>query len=281
MCHLSIESLIVNTLQSSRRRLTRLDLQRRLTRRHGVDTGKAKAAIDLLLRRNEIAYSYHFGCTFLELSYNKPIRVTDAIVVKPPWCSFNANPEDVVIDMNAGASFGTGQHPTTRLSLQGLDFLFRKENIIKNRKNERVLDTGTGSGILIIAAIKLGMAAGVGLDLDPCALAEARENVLTNGLESRIRISHEPVEDIRTEFFLTIANLRLPSLDRLFSHLLNCTMQNGYILLSGIKVEELALFQNVTQKAGRVDAVWQANALGWSAVTFKKRSASEGCRSLF
>jgi len=272
MYHLSIETLILNTLRSSRRRLTRLDLQRRLTRRHGVDAGKAKAAIDLLLRKNEISYSYQFGCTFLELSYNRPIRVTDAIVVKPPWCSFNAKPKDVVIDMNPGASFGTGQHPTTRLSLQGLDFLFEKENIIKK---ERVLDIGTGSGILIIAAIKLGMTAGVGLDLDPCALVEARENIVSNGLESRIRISDEPVEDIREEFFLTIANLRLPTLDRLFSHLLDCTMQNGYILLSGIKAEELALFQDVRQKAGGIDAVWRAKSLGWSAVAFKKRSAFE------
>ena len=114
----------------------------------------------------------------------------------------------------------------------------------------------------------------MGLDLDPCALAEARENVAQNGLADRIRVSDAPVETLKGRFFLILANLRLPTIERLFPQMLKRTEKNGFMLLSGIKDKELEPFRMDKERIDGVESVWQARSLGWGAVAFQKRPAS-------
>jgi ribosomal protein L11 methyltransferase len=102
------------------------------------------------------------------------------IVVKPSWQDYAAAQDDVVIELDPGLAFGTGLHPSTRLCLEATeDYL---------QPGDRVLDVGTGSGILAIAAAKLGAAHIVALDVDAMALEVARENAVRNGVAQAISL---------------------------------------------------------------------------------------------
>ena len=89
----------------------------------------------------------------------KPLRVGRRLVVKPSWEEYAPRPDDLVLELDPGMAFGTGAHPTTQLCLEVL------EDVV--RPGERVLDFGTGSGILALAAARLGAGPVVGLDIDP------------------------------------------------------------------------------------------------------------------
>jgi ribosomal protein L11 methyltransferase len=112
--------------------------------------------------------------------YFKPLRVGRRMVVKPSWEEYAARPEDLVLELDPGMAFGTGAHPTTQLCLETL------EEVV--RPGDRVLDFGTGSGILAIAAARLGAQLVIGLDIDPVAAGAAELNVTGNCLRDRVRI---------------------------------------------------------------------------------------------
>jgi ribosomal protein L11 methyltransferase len=101
-------------------------------------------------------------------------RIGQRFVVKPSWREYTSQPGDVVIELDPGMAFGTGLHPTTQMCLLALEKHLRP--------GDRVLDLGTGSGILAIAAAKLGAAACLATDIDPVAVESARANVAANGV---------------------------------------------------------------------------------------------------
>jgi ribosomal protein L11 methyltransferase len=243
---------------------------RYLVRQQGLNPRLVKSAIENLLIKNEIAYSYQFGSSFLEVSFNRPVRISKTLVVKPPECSYPEVFDQIVIDMIPGAAFGSGQHPTTQLALEGLDFLIHEKKITSNQQDTTVLDIGTGSGILLIAAIKLGMISGVGIDIDPCARAEARTNVALNGIQTRVRITETPIENIAVQYFLIMANLRYPTIDQLFPRFMDCLRANGFFLLSGIKTEEVGELQKTMQRTATLKSIWQSKKNGWTAMAIKK-----------
>ena len=276
-----LETRIIDAIQSAEYRWTRPELTRYLVRRWGVAPRMARSAIDNLLQKNEIAYTYQFGSSFLEISYNKPVRVSNTIVIKPPGCSYPETSDHILIDMMPGASFGSGQHPSTQLALKGMDFLVHEKNVLENQKKPTVLDVGTGSGILLIAAIKLGFFSGMGIDIDPCARAEARQNAALNGLETHVKISDRPIESLGSNFFMITANLRLPTIDRLLQQLFDGIGTHGFLVLSGIKVAELNLLKRAVQPIAAVEPVWQAEKQGWAALAIKKRSVFDKNTDLF
>lgn len=104
----------------------------------------------------------------------KPFRIDDTIVIKPTWEEYEAEADDIVIDIDPGVSFGTGAHETTRLCISSL-----KKHL---RRGAVVLDAGSGSGILSIIAMRLGAKQTVGIDIDPLATATAKENAIVNGI---------------------------------------------------------------------------------------------------
>lgn len=108
-------------------------------------------------------------------------RLGERIVIVPSWLEYTSQPAEVVLHLDPGMAFGTGLHPTTRLCLRLLEKLVHAES--------HILDLGTGSGILAIAAAKLGAASVLALDNDPLAVQVATENVLLNSLGQSVQVS--------------------------------------------------------------------------------------------
>jgi ribosomal protein L11 methyltransferase len=139
------------------------------------------------------------------------------------------------------------------------------------RGGGRVLDVGTGTGVLAIAAVALGMAGGLGIDLDPCAVTEARYNVRLNRMHDRLQISDQPFEAVEGRFTLVTANLRTPSLVGLSGTLRARLAPFGALVVSGLRVEERpaveAAFEGVD-----LQVVWQAEECGWAALLLERRA---------
>ncbi len=128
------------------------------------------------------------------------LRVSSRLVICPTWRSYRPRPGEAVIRLDPGMAFGTGQHPTTLLCLRALEDLLRP--------GMDVLDLGTGSGILALAAASLGAASVLALDIDPQAAAVARENVRLNGLEAVVRVEEGGLAEAPTAAFdLAMANI--------------------------------------------------------------------------
>ncbi|GAA4858467.1 50S ribosomal protein L11 methyltransferase [Paenibacillus vulneris] len=112
--------------------------------------------------------------------YFKPLRISERLTIKPTWEDYQPTPEELIIELDPGMAFGTGTHATTSLCLRTL------EKVIQG--GEDVIDVGTGSGVLAIAASKLGAKHVLAVDLDPVAVSSATENARLNGLESNITV---------------------------------------------------------------------------------------------
>ncbi|GAB4414201.1 MAG: 50S ribosomal protein L11 methyltransferase [Anaerolineales bacterium] len=127
------------------------------------------------------------------------LRIGRRIVIRPSWRTYEPQPDDIVITLDPGMAFGTGLHPSTRLCVQALEDAVRP--------GMSVLDMGTGSGILAIAAAFLGAAHVVALDNDPIAVKAATENVAANGLRNRIAVGLGSVNAVSGEFDLMVVNI--------------------------------------------------------------------------
>lgn len=113
--------------------------------------------------------------------YYKPLRISDRLTIKPTWEDYKPeHPDEIILELDPGMAFGTGTHPTTSLCLRTLEQVLQP--------GTDMIDVGTGSGVLAIAAAKLGANRVLALDLDPVAVSSARENIRLNELESRITV---------------------------------------------------------------------------------------------
>ncbi|MBC7259405.1 MAG: 50S ribosomal protein L11 methyltransferase [Chloroflexi bacterium] len=127
------------------------------------------------------------------------LRIGRRIVIRPSWRTYEPLPDDIVITLDPGMAFGTGLHPSTQLCVQALEDAIRP--------GMSVLDMGTGSGILAIAAALLGAARVTAIDNDPIAVKAATENVLANGMRNRIDVRLGSVEAVSGEFDLIVVNI--------------------------------------------------------------------------
>jgi ribosomal protein L11 methyltransferase len=259
---------VLAMVEASSRRLTPGELKKRLLGKNFVDEKALKTAISDLILSRELIYTYQFGCSFLEKSYEKPTRVSRRVVLKPPDMVYEPLSCDIVIDILKGVSFGFGDHPTTRLAIQGIEAALSENQGILKADNSRALDIGAGSGILAIAAVLMGIRRAVGIDIDPCARAEAQKNIRLNGLEHRINILDTSVEDIKETYSLITANLRYPTLMRLCSHIAGITQQKGAVVVSGIKSEEVEDLLNTFAQNG-FQCTWKADEKGWAGMAFE------------
>lgn len=165
--------------------------------------------------------------------YFTAVRIGKRLVVKPTWEEFCACGEDVVINIDPGMAFGTGTHGTTRLCLDALATLFEQEDL-----PERVLDVGTGSGILAIAAASLGAKHVLACDIDAEACRTARENAHLNGVESRIEVTDATLESLEGNFQVVLANILAEENVRLAPELVDRLASGGSLILSGILEEK-------------------------------------------
>lgn len=161
-------------------------------------------------------------------------RFGSRLVVKPTWEEWPPEKNDVVINLDPGMAFGTGSHETTRLCLQAIAELFDQSS------PESLLDVGTGSGVLAMAAAGLGAAHILANDIDEEACLVARENIAQNGLSDIITVTPEPLEELTGTFDIVIANILAEENVRLASHLIARLATGGTLLLSGILREKEA-----------------------------------------
>jgi ribosomal protein L11 methyltransferase len=230
------------------RRMPPADIIKELGGRLKLKKNRVRRAIRDLVAAGELAYTFEHGRTFLEPSFDRPARVAERIVLVPPQKAFTPGPEEVVIRITPGASFGAGRHPTTRLALRGIEFVLTCGEKPPGGPASRVLDIGTGTGVLAMAAVLLGIEAGIAIDHDPCAVAEAKTNVRLNGLDGRITVSDTAVELISGSFALIAANLRLPTLLSLAPSIAAWTPPGAAVVMAGIRREEgetlLSVYKN-------------------------------------
>jgi len=163
--------------------------------------------------------------------YFKPIRVCKNIVVKPTWERYAPESRDIVVEIDPGMAFGTGQHASTRMCMEAIEDIIMKDRSIKDWK---VLDVGCGTGILGITAAKMGAQDVVCVDNDPKATEIAAENAVINSVADRLHILKEDAMRIKEPRNLIIANLTAKLLLKMHAHLVRLLMPAGYMIISGI-----------------------------------------------
>jgi len=160
----------------------------------------------------------------------KPQRIGNSLWVTPPWLQPPRSNRRQVITIEPGLAFGTGTHATTRLCLH---FIVK---VTRSAPGDRftALDVGTGSGILAIALAKLGAKKIWAVDNDPVALKVAAENLSINGVDKFVHLSSTKLSRIRQVFFVVVANLTAPLLEKLAAPLAKRVAPGGYLILSGL-----------------------------------------------
>jgi ribosomal protein L11 methyltransferase len=197
----------------------------------------------------------------------KPVRVSPHMVVTPPWEKYAGKAGELVIEIEPGMAFGTGTHPTTRMCLQALEML-----IPSFVHRPSVLDFGSGSGILAIAAQKLGAKDTVAVDIDPAAIRNARKNASANHLRGRIDFRMGSGQSLRRRFGIVVANLLPQEILKAADFLAGRVAAAGYLVLSGIlKKQEGEIASTFAEKGMTVHT--SRAGRGWLCMVLIKGSS--------
>lgn len=174
--------------------------------------------------------------------YYKPSKVGEKIVVKPIWEEYEKKDDELVVELDPGMAFGTGDHETTRMCIQALEKYVEKDST--------VFDVGTGSGILAIAAAKLGAKKAVGVDLDPVAVESAKENVSYNNLDNIEVLYGNLVEVIEGKADIVVANIIAEIICILIDDVKRVLKQGGMFITSGIIHERVKMVTDKLEESG-------------------------------
>lgn len=157
----------------------------------------------------------------------EPVRVSRRLVVKPSWKSYVARKNEIVLELDPGMAFGTGSHPSTFMCLQMMETYLKPE--------DDFLDVGTGSGILMMAAARLGAKTVTGIDNDPIAVDVARKNLMKNGITKNCRlVSGSLLDPIRGRYDLVAANILAEVIIELLDDVGRVIRPGGFLVASGI-----------------------------------------------
>ncbi len=187
------------------------------------------------------------------------LRVGVRTVIVPTWRTYEPREDDVVISLDPGMAFGTGHHPTTRMCLELVE-----QHV---QRNDKVLDLGCGSGILSIAAAKLGASDVFGLEIDPIAASVAVQNVKDNGVQNVVRTEEATLPHPRVAengYDLLVANVSAKVITELADHIVRAVRTGGTLVFSGIldkqktEVIERMVEFGVQFEEGLTDADWVA-----------------------
>ena len=195
----------------------------------------------------------------------KPILIGQRLVILPAWMD-SPDPNRIAIKIDPGMAFGTGTHPTTQLCLELMEKVYTRETVGRGPSTESVLgpkgpstviDIGCGSGILSIAALKLGAKSALGVDIDAGSIVNARENASANQVGGELILEVGSVQEILGGKFafrkapLVLANILAPVIVRLFdAGLAQLIKENGAIILSGILQEQAQTVIEAAQAKG-------------------------------
>jgi ribosomal protein L11 methyltransferase len=193
----------------------------------------------------------------------KPILIGERLVIVPAWMD-SPDPNRIAIRIDPGMAFGTGTHPTTQLCLELMEKYFNVRQQTRDHELQlmvnrplSIIDVGCGSGILSIAAIKLGANSALGVDIDAGSIDNARENANTNSIGDELILGVGSVQEILNDKFsfrkapLVVANILAPVIIRLFeAGLAELIEDHGAILLSGILQEQAQSVIEAAQAKG-------------------------------
>ncbi len=173
----------------------------------------------------------------------KVLHIGERIVIQPSWLDYDAGPQDIVIRLDPGMAFGTGLHPTTQLCLRALEEFVRP--------GMEVLDVGTGSGILAIAAAKLGAGTVLAVDSDSQAVRVARSNVMDNGERERVRVEQGSLAEVSGYYDLVVVNILTRVIVELVEKGLAERMRPDAILITaGITVDRASEVSAAFERGG-------------------------------
>ena len=175
--------------------------------------------------------------------YFKPANVTETLVVKPTWETYEKTGSEKVIELDPGMAFGTGTHETTTMCMELMEHYLKE--------GQSVLDIGCGSGILSIAAAFLGSSRVLGIEIDPDAVRTARENVSANGVSEWIEIREgDLTKDVDEKADLIVANLIAPLVIQLAEPAAEHLNASGVFISSGILTERKEEVEKAIREAG-------------------------------
>lgn len=186
-------------------------------------------------------------------------KISNRFVVKPTWRDYEPLEDELVIEIDPGRAFGTGTHPTTSLCIKLME-----ENI---SDQDRVIDVGTGSGILMVAAEKLGAKEIIGTDIDPMAIEVAKENLELNkvSLEKAKAYAGDLISVVKEDKFdVVVANILADVLLILLKDISKVVRKDGLVIFSGIIEDKLEEMKKAIESQGleilevKEDKEWRA-----------------------
>ena len=187
------------------------------------------------------------------------LRVGERIVVCPTWREYEAKPDEVIVHLDPGMAFGTGHHPTTRMCLEMIEQTVTP--------GDSVLDLGCGSGILSIAAVKLGAERAVGFEIDPIAVKAGRANIDLNRAADSVELIHGTLPSPRApagSFDCVFANISARVVTDLAARIVECIAPGGRLLVSGViekhldGVTDALIAEGATIERQEIDGDWVA-----------------------
>ncbi|MGB9775468.1 MAG: 50S ribosomal protein L11 methyltransferase [Anaerolineae bacterium] len=200
------------------------------------------------------------------------LHVGRRLVIRPSWLPYTPAEEEVVVELDPGMAFGTGTHPTTQMCLLALEDWVRP--------GARVLDLGTGSGILAIAAAKLGAGRVLALDTDPQAVTVARENVYRNGVADRVRVARGSLAQAIGRFDLVVVNILAGVLIEMAEQgLARRLTPGGHLIAAGLLAGQEEEVRSAFQRAG-LTVIGQRQVEDWVALEATRQQVPEAGRRL-
>jgi len=157
-----------------------------------------------------------------------PVEIVPGLIIKPSWEDYQARENEKVIEMDPGQAFGTGQHASTKMALSLL------VRAVADHLPDRMLDVGTGTGILAMAAALFGAQSITAVDNDPDAVQVAKENIAANGLEGEIRVSGSELVELSGPYSVISANIVYDVLVEMAPQFNRLLLPGGRVILSGL-----------------------------------------------
>lgn len=172
-----------------------------------------------------------------------PLRIGKHVVIKPSWRELDPAPDDIVIQLDPGMAFGTGLHPTTRMVLETMESSL-------NCEGARVFDVGTGSGILSVAAAKMGADRVLAVDTDEIACRVATENAALNEVDRIVTVCQGTVSQGEGTYEILLANIIASVISEIAVDLSRLMDQRSVLVTSGVIREKSALVEDAFQRVG-------------------------------
>lgn len=189
----------------------------------------------------------------------EPTCIGRRLYLCPSWVPTRPNAGRVQVTMDPENAFGSGTHETTRLVLRELDRRLHGQ--------ERVLDVGCGSGVLAIAALKLGAASAVATDTDADAVTVSRKNGERNGVADRLEVTGAPVSSLDGEYDMIVANIHASALQQLAGDLMALLAPEGTLVLSGILATD---WRKVASSYEGLPLLVVTKEGEWACLTFRR-----------